>query len=64
MKALAVGREEILSRGNYSVSSAMIDTVYNYDSSGMGPFAAAGRGTGCIPGKEDARTRIPLPYDR
>ena len=64
MKALAVGREEILSRGNYSASSTMIDTVYNYDSSGMGPLAATGKGTGCLPGKEEARRRIPVPYDR
>jgi hypothetical protein len=40
MKALGVSREETLARGNYSKASVMIDTTYNYNSSGTGPLGA------------------------
>jgi hypothetical protein len=63
MKALGMTREETLSRGNYTSDSTMIDTVYNYDTSGRGPLAANSRKRGSLPGKEEIAKRIPLAFD-
>lgn len=62
MKALGVSRDETLSRGNYSKDSVMIDTAYDYDSSGRGPLAAMSGKRDRLPGKEEAIKRMPLPF--
>jgi hypothetical protein len=64
MKALGVSREETLARGNYSRGSVMIDTTYNYDSSGTGPLGAMGGGRGRAPSREDITRKMAVPYQR
>jgi hypothetical protein len=62
MKALGVSREETLARGNYSANSAMIDTVYNYNSAGTGPLGAMANKKGREPSREDVSRTIRLNY--
>jgi hypothetical protein len=64
MKALGVSREETLARGNYSKGSVMIDTTYNYDSSGIGPLGAMGGNRGKAPSREDITRKMAVPYQR
>ena len=64
MKALGVSREETLARGNDSRGSVMIDTTYNYDSSGTGPLGAMGGGRGKAPSREDITRKMAVPYQR
>jgi hypothetical protein len=63
MKAIRVDADETRARGNYSQGSEMIATIYNYDSSGVGPLAAMARGTGKAPTKEDIARTIPVSYN-
>jgi hypothetical protein len=62
MKAMRMSRDETLARGNYSNGSKMIDTVYDYDSSGIGPLAAMSRKSGKEPTREDILRAIPIAY--
>jgi hypothetical protein len=62
MKAMRVERAQILARGNYSEKSVMTETVYNYDSSGIGPLGAMAGKSGKQPTKEDIARAIPLAY--
>jgi DNA-binding transcriptional regulator YdaS (Cro superfamily) len=62
MKAMRMSREETQARGNYSKGSKMIDTVYNYDSSGVGPLAAMARKGGKEPMREDIQRALPIAY--
>jgi hypothetical protein len=64
MKALGVSREETLARGNYSRASVMIDTTYNYDSSGTRPLGAMAGGREKAPNKEDITRKMAVPYQR
>jgi hypothetical protein len=64
MKALGVSREETLARGNYSRASAMIDTTYNYNSSGTGPLGAMGSGRAKVPDREDIARKVTIPYQK
>jgi hypothetical protein len=64
MKALGVSREETLARGNYSQGSTMIDTVYNYNSSGTGPLGAMNNNRGRAPSRDDVARKVAVPYER
>jgi hypothetical protein len=64
MKALRVSREEILARGNYSKASVMIDTTYNYNSSGTGPLGVMNSNRANVPGREDITRRVAIPYQK
>ena len=46
MNAFGCAIEETNSRGNYSKSSKMVQTVYNHDSTGRGPLAASSSSVG------------------
>jgi hypothetical protein len=62
MKALGASREETLARGNYSKASVMIDTTYNYNSSGTGPLGAMNSNQANVPGREDIARKVAIPY--
>jgi hypothetical protein len=62
MKAIGIDRAQILARGNYSEKSAMTETVYNYDSSGIGPLGAMAGNSGKQPTREDIARAIPVAY--
>mgnify|MGYP000066845206 CR=1 FL=1 len=64
MKALGVSREETLARGNYSKASVMIDTTYNYNSSGTGPLGAMNSNRAKVPGREDIARKVAIPYQK
>jgi hypothetical protein len=64
MKALGVSREETLARGNYSKASVMIDTTYNYNSSGTGPLGAMNSNRANVPGREDIARKVAIPYQK
>jgi hypothetical protein len=60
MKALGVSRDEILARGNYAPLSGMIDSVYNYNSTGTGPLGSLGNHSGRQINREDVCNNMPL----
>jgi hypothetical protein len=64
MKALGVSREETLARGNYSKASVMVDTTYNYNSSGTGPLGAMNSNRAKVPGREDIARKVSIPYQK
>jgi hypothetical protein len=62
MKALGISREETLARGNYSRASVMIDTTYNYNSSGTGPLGAMNGNRSKAPDRGDVARKVAIPY--
>ena len=62
MKALGISREETLARGNYSRASVMIDTTYNYNSSGTGPLGAMNNNRSKAPDRGDVARKVAIPY--
>lgn len=62
MSAMGVPQEQMLARGNYTTTSSVMGTVYDYNSAGVGPIGANSLGGGSRPGLEEVRRYIPAAH--